>query len=44
MGLFSLFLSEALRFPAHSASKTRVNALAEAPRYVRDRYPAAANR
>src|SRR3979490_2601222 len=36
MGLFSRFCVRALRCTAHSASKTRVNALAEALRCVRD--------
>jgi hypothetical protein len=36
MGLFSRFYVQALRFTAHSASKTRVNALAEALRRVGD--------
>src|SRR3982074_854553 len=36
MGLFSRFCVRALRCIAHSVSKTRVNALAEALRCVRD--------
>src|SRR3979490_116405 len=36
MGLFSRFCVRALRCTAHSVSKTRVNALAEALRCVRD--------
>ena len=35
-GLFSRFCVRALRCTAHSTSKTRVNALAEALRCVRD--------
>jgi hypothetical protein len=37
MGLFSRFFVQARPFNAHSASKTRVNALAEALRRARDR-------
>jgi hypothetical protein len=37
MGLFSRFFVQTLPFTAHSASKTRVNALAEALRRIRRR-------